>query len=290
MGNWPVDIPLCLPAECHVGLCMEESYFEKYCKYHKYNNWFCDLYPLTKLNILLIFALSPLLIQNYFYGMGLCALYYLIALCSGRLKYFNGIFWKLFITLGLFIIVVRQITVKGEVGLFSLFGWIWTKEALKIGFNLAFVILDISGGIILFYAITPMRDLMYALELRGVSHETSFVMLSSFQCVIDMKKTCQVILDSQKARGIETEGNVFVRTRALIPVLGPLLLSAISSTEEKTIAMDARAFSVDRKHTFLREIEPPKKFERILLILVNGVFVLLIAYKVYLFMALRMGV
>ncbi|MDR2020825.1 MAG: energy-coupling factor transporter transmembrane protein EcfT [Treponema sp.] len=269
---------------------MEESYFERYCKYHKYNNWLCDLYPLTKLNILLIFALSPLLVQNYLYGICLCALYYLMALCSGRLKYFNGIFWKLFITLGLFIIVVRQITVKGEIGLFSLFGWIWTREALDIGFNLAFVILDISGGIILFYAITPMRDLMYALELRGMSHETSFIMLSSFQCVIDLKKNCQVILDSQKARGIETEGNILVRVKALIPVLGPLLLSAISSTEEKTISMDARAFSVNRRHTFLREIEPPKKFEKILLVFVNGAFALLIVYRIYLFITLKMEV
>jgi energy-coupling factor transporter transmembrane protein EcfT len=106
-------------------------------------------------------------------------------------------------------------------------------------------------------------------------------MLASMQNIIDLRKASVTILDSQKSRGIETDGNVFVRTRAFFPTLGPLLLGAIASTEEKVIAMDARAFSVKGKHTFLRELAPVSPREKLLS---AGVWVfcgLTLVYRIY---------
>ena len=40
-------------------------------------------------------------------------------------------------------------------------------------------------------------------------------------------------MDSQSARGIETSGGLKTRFKAFIPILGPLVLGAIGSTEEK---------------------------------------------------------
>jgi len=97
-----------------------------------------------------------------------------------------------------------------------------------------------------------------------MSHENSFIMLASMQNIIDLKLASVTILESQKSRGIETEGNIIVRAKAFFPTLGPLLLGAIASTEEKAIAMDARAFSVKRKHTFLRELAPATTGQKIL--------------------------
>lgn len=134
---------------------------------------------------------------------------------------------------------------------------------------MAAIILGVSGAVILYFAITSMRDLMYSLELKGVSHVTSYIMLASFQTIKDLGVASKTILDSQKSRGVETDGNIFMRVKALVPIMGPLLLGALSSAEEKSIAMDARAFSVDRKHTFLRELRPIPHWEKGIVICID---------------------
>lgn len=184
---------------------------------------------------------------------------------------------------GFFTLIIRQFSVTGTTVLFTLFGMFpITQEALINGLNTASYLLGFSGAIVLFFVSTEMRDLMYALEKKGVSHEVSYIVLASFQTIIDLKKNTNLIMESQKARGIETEGSIINRIKAFFPILGPLVLGAISSTEEKSIAMDARAFSVKCKHTFLRELKPVPVYEKIAVIVVDVCFVLLVVYKIYL--------
>jgi energy-coupling factor transporter transmembrane protein EcfT len=260
----------------------ENAYTEKYDHYQLTGHWLVDFDPLAKLVIFLSIAAGSVAMRDWRYGAGVCVLYYIVAGICRRLKSFNKIFSKLLIVLGLVIVIIRLISVEGETVLVNVFGWEWTREALENGLTMASLVLSLSGAVIIFYEITPIRDLLYVLEQKGMSHVTSYIMLSSFQTIIDLKKTTQVILDSQKSRGVEVEGNVFVRGKALLPVLVPLLLGALSMAEERSIAMDARAFSVDAKHTFLRELRPMRTREKI----ITGIFVVyllaLIARRVYL--------
>ena len=122
---------------------------------------------------------------------------------------------------------------------------------------------------------------MYSLEKKGASHEISYIVLASFQTIIDLKKNTSMIMESQKARGIETEGNIKNRIKAFFPILGPLVLGAISNTEEKAIAMDARAFSLKCNHTFLRELRPVPVYEKVIVILTDVFFLAIIGYKLY---------
>lgn len=260
---------------------LENKYKDQYCRFQLTGNWFTDFNPLSKLVILLALAFTALVLQNWVYGLCLCVFYYIFSILLGKLRYFNRIFAKLLLVVGIFIIVIRQLSVEGSTVIFSLFGWKWTWEGLENGLNMAFIILGFSGAVVLFYAVTPMRDLMYSFEQKGVSHTTSYVMLASFQTITDLKASAQTILDSQKARGVETEGNVLVRVKALMPVMGPLLLGAISSAEEKSISMDARAFSVEREHTFLRELRPVPAWEKVVVVLSVLYLVALIALRIY---------
>ena len=109
---------------------------------------------------------------------------------------------------------------------------------------------------------------------------TSFVILSAFQSISDLGVNAKVIMESQKARGIETEGNVIRRIKAYIPVMGPLVLNAISSVEEKSIAMDARAFSAAGTHTYLLELPKVKGGEKALVAVVDILLVLSVVWRV----------
>lgn len=258
---------------------MYSDFVQKFFSPQTTGNRFKDLDPLSKLNILLVLAFTALVMQNIAFSVGLCLFYYVLAVFIGELKYFNGLFSKLLVTIGIFIIIIRQLTVKGTTVLFSVFGWNWTLEGLLNGLQVGGVILGFSGAVILFYASTEMRDLMYALEQKGVSHATSYVILASFQTITDLRASVQTIFESQKARGIEVEGNLLTRAKAFFPVISPLLLGAMASAEEKSIAMDARAFSLETKHTFLRELRPVPGWEKAMVLVLDLGFAALCAAK-----------
>lgn len=259
------------------------DFVDSFRRYQQFDNWFLAFHPLSKLNILCVLGLSSMLANNWKYGFSLCILYCIFAFTVKRSRNFMKPFGLIVLIFGFFTLVIRQFSVEGTTVLFTLFGvFPVTEEALLNGLNTASYLLGFSGAIILFFVTTEMRDLMYALEQKGMSHEVSYIVLASFQTIIDLKKNTELIMESQKARGIETEGSIKNRIRAFFPILGPLVLGAISGTEEKSIAMDARAFSVKCKHTFLRELKPASVGEKVLAAAVDVCFILLIVYKIYL--------
>lgn len=266
---------------------MNMDFINSFKTWHKTGNFWCDLNPLTKLNICVAIALSALFVHDYRYGIILIIACIILSLFSGKFKEFIKTFGAVSLTLIVFITIIRQIGMRtGNVTpMFTIFGWTWYLESFIRGLDTTTFIMGFSGWFTLYFTTTPMHDLMYTLEQKGMSHEGSFVMLSSMQNIIDLRAASVTILESQKARGIETEGNVFVRGKAFFPTLGPLILSAIASTEEKAIAMDARAFSIKRRHTFLREIEPMTVKEKILIVIVWTFSAATLVYRVYPFIA-----
>ena len=80
----------------------------------------------------------------------------------------------------------------------------------------------------------------------------------TLQMIPEMQKQSKIIMDSQRSRGVETEGNIFIRAKALIPVFIPLVLSSIANTEERVITLESRGFSSETKRTRLYDIEKSK--------------------------------
>lgn len=151
---------------------------------------------------------------------------------------------------------------------------------MQNGLWFALLVIQICGAVMLFYNITPMKDLMYAIEMLGVSHSASFVVLSAMQTITDLGKTANVIMDSQSARGIETSGGLKTRFKAFIPILGPLVLGAIGSTEEKTIAMETCAFSSHKHTTHIYELRKTPLWEKAGCILLDIAFVATLVWRI----------
>lgn len=259
---------------------MNQDFINSFRKPVEFPNWFIGLNPLSKLNLCFVIGFACWLIKDWRIGFAMCAFYFVFAFAIGVGKKFTPIFSALFVLAGVFTVIVRQFSAQGGEVMFTLFGWDFTVGALINGLNMSSALLGFSGPIILFFITTQTRDLMYALEQKGMSHTVSYIMLASFQTIIDLKASTVTIMESQKARGIETEGSIMTRIKAFFPILAPLILGALSSTEEKTIAMDARAFSVECDHTFLRELKPVPAWEKALVIVVDLAFVALCVFKI----------
>ena len=49
--------------------------------------------------------------------------------------------------------------------------------------------------------------------------------------------------EAQRARGLDTEGGIVARLRGLLPIVGPMILGSLTDVEERSLALESRAFS-----------------------------------------------
>ena len=126
-----------------------------------------------------------------------------------------------------------------------------TREGLVAAIEVVFRIVAISGGISLFYLTTAPGDLTIDLERRGVSPRIAFVANASVQTVPLMLERATAITAAQRARGLDTEGSLRARLRGVLPIAGPVVLGSIGEVEERTMALEARAFSRPGRRTLL---------------------------------------
>jgi energy-coupling factor transport system permease protein len=60
------------------------------------------------------------------------------------------------------------------------------------------------------------------------------------------------IVEAQRSRGMDTEGRIWRRARGVLPLAGPVVFGALTEVEERTMALEARAFSAPGRQTLLR--------------------------------------
>ena len=68
-----------------------------------------------------------------------------------------------------------------------------------------------------------------------------------------MVERASVIAGAQRARGLDTEGSVRARLRGVLPLVGPVILSSLTEVEERSLALEVRAFGrPGRRHLLWR--------------------------------------
>lgn len=126
-----------------------------------------------------------------------------------------------------------------------------TAEGLQFAVETLARIGAISGAITLFYLTTPPSELVLDLERRGVAARIAFVIIASVQTVPAMVERAAGITAAQRARGLDTEGNLWKRIRGIVPLAGPVLLGSLAEIEERTMALEARGFTRPGRRTLL---------------------------------------
>jgi energy-coupling factor transport system permease protein len=110
---------------------------------------------------------------------------------------------------------------------------------------------------ILFLFTTLPDDLLEALVDKGASHRLSFVVLSAIQLVPRLQGRAAAILDAQQARGLAVSGGFVTRVRALVPLIGPIVLGSLIDVRERTLALEARGFGARPERTAYRVVVDP---------------------------------
>ena len=119
-----------------------------------------------------------------------------------------------------------------------------------VAMTLRFVVLVESFSV--FFLTTSPDHLGLALEQTHVPYEFAFAFTTAVRFVPVLAEEAQTIMDAQKARGLELEkGGFLKRIRNYIPVLIPLIVSAIRRSLELAEAMESRAWGATKKRTNL---------------------------------------
>ncbi len=120
--------------------------------------------------------------------------------------------------------------------------------------TLRFVVLVESFSV--FFLTTSPDHLGLALEQSRVPYEFAFAFTTAVRFVPVLAEEAQTIMDAQKARGLELEkGGLLKRIRNYIPILIPLIVSAIRRSLELAEAMESRAWGATKKRTNLYSLK-----------------------------------
>ena len=132
-----------------------------------------------------------------------------------------------------------------------------TREGLTFGLVSAGRLIVAFLVLVEFLFTTLADDLLESLVARGASHRIAFVVLSAVQMVPRMQERAGSILDAQQARGLAVSGSFGHRIRALVPLVGPVLLGSLIDVRERTFALEARGFGARPGRTAYRVVADP---------------------------------
>jgi len=148
--------------------------------------------------------------------------------------------------LAAFIFVTNWLSFYFYGGYVSL-AWLFERS---LAMTLRFIVMIESFSV--FFLTTSPDHLGLALEQSRIPYEFCFAFTTAIRFVPVIAQEAETIMDAQKARGLELEkGNFVNRVKNYIPILIPLIVSAIRRSLELAEAMESRAWGATPKRTNL---------------------------------------
>jgi energy-coupling factor transport system permease protein len=132
-----------------------------------------------------------------------------------------------------------------------------TVERLWFAVSQLMRILSISLVFIMIPYTMDSRAYGVTFSKLGLPDRLAYTMELSFRFIPTLARNFQVTLDAQRARGFELDagkGNIIQKIRQVAPLLIPVTMNAIVSSEDIANAMDLRGFG-QRKRTWLYELK-----------------------------------
>jgi energy-coupling factor transport system permease protein len=136
--------------------------------------------------------------------------------------------------------------------LFTIGPFTASGTGLVAALQAALRVLAFATSVALFALTTRTDELVDDLERRGLGRRAAFILTTAIGTVPRLAERAREIVEAQRSRGLNTEGGYLARARGVLPVAGPLVLSALTEVEHRAMALEARAFAAPGKRTLLR--------------------------------------
>ncbi len=135
---------------------------------------------------------------------------------------------------------------------------LFRRAGLQFALNTGSRLLVVAGAPLLLFQTTHPGTLVQGLIQSGMPRSIGYILLVALQLIPAISERAVGVAEAQRARGLETEGNVLQRIRGVLPLISPLIVGALVEAEARAIAIEARAFNAPGPKTWLRDIPDPR--------------------------------
>ncbi|MEZ3468414.1 MAG: energy-coupling factor transporter transmembrane protein EcfT [Schaedlerella sp.] len=219
--------------------------------------------PRVKIVCTLLFLVS-LFVQNSVLGYGIATLFLAMVIKTSRvpLKFIvKGL--KAIVVLLLFTVCMNLFLTKGGKELVHFWIFHITENGLRTSVFMAVrLIYLIMGSSIMTFTTTPngltdgIESLLRPLNrFRVPVHEVAMMMSIALRFIPILLEETDKIMKAQIARGADLEsGNIIQRTKAMVPILIPLFVSAFRRANDLAMAMEARCYNGGENRTKMKPL------------------------------------
>jgi energy-coupling factor transport system permease protein len=231
------------------------------------NTWVHRLDPRTKMFLLIGMFVLAFVFLNPLYlliVLGIVLLFGYLAKVLVNLKRI----WFILVAIAVVSVILWVIFGRGQTPLFLFV----KQESLLYGLGIALRIdITIIAGMI-FLSTTRNEEVAIGLVRLGIPYRFAFAVSTALRLVPTIATTALTISQAQRSRGLDLEsGNLIKRVREYVPLLVPVFVSTIRSTNVFSMALESKGFGANPDRTYFLQIALQR---RDLLVLVGFVALL----------------
>jgi energy-coupling factor transport system permease protein len=125
------------------------------------------------------------------------------------------------------------------------------REALLYGFSTALrIIITVIAGMI-FLSTTRNEEVAIGLVRLGIPYRFAFAVSTALRLVPTIVATGLTIGQAQRSRGLDLDsGNIIQRIRKHVPLLVPVFVTTVRSTNVFSMALESKGFGAGSGRTF----------------------------------------
>jgi energy-coupling factor transport system permease protein len=209
------------------------------------DTWIHRLDPRTKMFLLVGMFVLPFVFLNPLYELAILVLILFLGYLAKVLVNLRRI-WFILVTIAVVTVILWSIFGSGQTPLFLFV----ELEALLYGLSIALRIdTTVIAGMI-FLSITRNEEVAMGLVRLGIPYRFAFAVSTALRLVPTIAATGLTIGQAQRSRGLDLEsGNVVQRIRKYVPLLVPIFISTIRSTNVFSMALESKGFGAGAGRT-----------------------------------------
>src|ERR671917_977243 len=210
------------------------------------DTWVHRLDPRTKMFLLVGMFALPFVFLNPLYELAVLALVLFFGYLARSLTNLRRI-WFILLTILVVTTILWSIVGSGRTPLFLFV----EREALLYGFSTALrIIITVIAGMI-FLSTTRNEEVAIGLVKLGIPYRFAFAVTTALRLVPTIASTGYTISQAQRSRGLDLEsGNIISRIRKHLPLLIPIFVTTVRSTNVFSMALESKGFGASSGRTF----------------------------------------
>ena len=154
-----------------------------------------------------------------------------------------------------FAAVLWPFFVKGPTPLVHLGPLAASRESLLYGLAVGLRLSAMVAAGMVFMSTTMVEEFAHGLRRLGLPYAVSFALAAAVRLVPTFLGSSASVVEAQKSRGLDLEsGNLLARLRKHVPVLVPVFVTAIRSTDLTAMALESKGFGAHQRRSYYLEL------------------------------------